>query len=153
MEKIRPLRKSGAVPVLQEIHGYSLTRFADEALLKRAEILSEGEVETGPEGGESYFGSTLVAVDLLRSQLDFGPCEDMGERLLRLVRSSVLLRLRLARLARREAERRCAPRKIERITTDTEFKIAGDQFLVDINVECQLRQEHLLRGKTGEVVR
>ena len=153
MSKIRPLHKSGAVPILQEIQGLSLAQVADEALLKNAEILSEGEIETGSSGREFYFGSTLVAIDLGRSDVDFGPAADDPELLIRLASSSVLFRLRLARLARREAERRCAPRAISGITTDTEFKIEGDQFLVDINIECQFAKQSSLGDRTTEVAK
>ena len=153
MDKIRPLHKSGAVPILQEIQGVSLALVADEALLKTAEILSEGEIETGSSGSEYYFGSTLVAIDLSRSDIDIGPASDDPELLLRMASSSVLFRLRLHRLARREAERRCAPRTIAEISTDTEFKIEGDQFLVDINIECQFVQQRSLGDHTSEVAK
>lgn len=138
---------------MQELQGVTLARCADEALLKNAEILSEGEIISGDRERNSYFGSTLIAIDLLRSDIDLGPMYEDRELLKRMAHSSVSFRLRLMRLARREAERKCAPRNIGRIATDTEFRIEGDQFLVDINIECDFIEEQALGDESSGVAK
>lgn len=126
------------MPVMQEVRGTSLAGFADQLLLDRAQVQSEGAVERGGRGGDVFFGSTMVTIPL-----DEGPIsKTIGEigrgELLAALEKSISLHIRLMRLARVEAERRASPLLPRGMLTDIQFKIEGDLLLVDINVECPL---------------
>ncbi len=138
MEPIRPLKKPHALPVLQYVEGKSLTKSADELLLNYAKLMSEGDIFSRSDGGNSYFGSTFVTIDLQRADIDLGSDENMPHVLLEAVEHAVFFRLRLMRLARLEVERRCIPHLIAEMFVQTEFRIDANQLFVDINVECPL---------------
>jgi hypothetical protein len=118
---------------------------AAEALLAAAEILSEGEVAPNVAGEHCYNGSTLVSIDLA-GKFHFGGKENL-QTLLACLKRSIPFRLGLMRLARGEAERRCAPRLVREIEMETEFRIEGAELLVDIDVECSLAASSDLEGE------
>ncbi len=140
MKHLKPLTKPHAVPLLQNVRGFSFSLVADELLLDSAPIVSEGMREDDIEGDSVYCGSTLVTIDLDRRDLDLGPADEKLELLVDMAKTSVLFRLRLLRLARLEAERRSAPYLLRGMSAETEFRIEGRKFLVDINVECALAE-------------
>ena len=137
--RLRPLKKPVSLPVVQQLQGIALTRFADELLLSDAKIVSEGVVEeAAAEGDATYAGSTLVTISLERGDL-VGVFEGHGfELLLDAARRSIALHVRLSRLARLEVERRAAPRLPRDMAVEMEFAIEGRDLLVDISVECTL---------------
>ncbi|MCP4603604.1 MAG: hypothetical protein GY847_24315 [Proteobacteria bacterium] len=138
MDHLKPLHKSRAVPIFQNIKGLSLTLTADELISKDAEVLSEGSITSETDDSSTYHGSTLVTINLDRRDLDLGPAREHLHLLAEAVSSSVLFRVRLMRLARLEAERRCAPYLLRKMSTQTEFKIEDRKLLVDIYIECPL---------------
>lgn len=138
METLKPQVKTRALPVFQNIRGLALTLAADQALLDGAKIVSEGEIETRSSDSHTYYGTTLVTIDLTRGDLDLGPARSDPFIALEAARTSLLFRTRLLRLTRMEAERRCYPYLLRGMTAQTEFKFADNRLLVDINVECPL---------------
>jgi hypothetical protein len=136
MEILKEIRKSRALPVLQTVRGISLTRFADEHLLRDAVIMTEGEMEHSATG-QSYCGTTYITIDLNRRDVDWG-VQSNHQLLIDAMSRSVLFRLRLMRIARREAERRCHPRSLMETSIHTEFRIEDHSLLIDINIECPI---------------
>lgn len=139
--RLRPLRKPVSLPVVQQLRGIALTRFADEVLLAAARVVSEGVVEEPTPGADAtYSGSTLVTIPLDRSDLVGVVDQGGSELLLDAARRSISLHVRLGRLARVEAERRSSPRLPRDVDIEMEFAIDGRDLLVDINVECTLAE-------------
>ncbi len=126
------------MPVLQTVSGLSLTKSADEHLLNHAKFMSEGDIESSETGGSTYYGSTLVTIDLRRTDIDLREEENMPGALIEAVEHSVFFRLRMMRFARVEAERRCLPYLISEMFVQTEFRIDDMRLFIDINVECPL---------------
>ncbi|MFO8073183.1 MAG: hypothetical protein R6V85_15030 [Polyangia bacterium] len=135
--RLKPLRRSASVPLLERVEGCSITRFGDEALLSAAEIVSEGVVDRDRRGA-LYHGSTLITVrlDEARAAGRLEPVD--AEQLAAAASRSLSLRVRLLRIARAELERRCRPLLPRRMTAVTEFAVEGQRLLVDIGVECRL---------------
>jgi len=138
MESASP-RKSVKVPLVQVLKGLTLSSFTDGALFASSRVLSEGAIVDGDGGERVYAGSTMVSVELhgdAEQLLDIGPLSD--EALLGAVRRSIGFRVRLLRLARAEAERRCAPFLLREMRTEPVFRIDEGVLFVDIDVECPL---------------
>jgi hypothetical protein len=138
MEAFSP-KKAVKVPLAQALNGLALSSFTDGALYARSSVLSEGAIVDGDDGERVYGGSTMVSVDLrggADQPFDPGPLTD--DELLGAVRRSIGFRLRLLRLARAEAERRCAPLLVREMRTEPAFRIEGGVLFVDIDVECPL---------------
>jgi len=136
-------KKAVKLPLAQALNGLTLSSFTDGALYASSRILSEGAVVDGDGGERVYSGSTMVSVHLrggVEQVLDAGPLSD--EELLGAVRRSIGFRLRLLRLARAEAERRCAPFLVREMRTEPAFRIDDGVLFVDIDVECPLAAPH-----------
>jgi hypothetical protein len=138
MLSLKPLQKSLAVPVLQFVRGFSLTKVADEALFSRATTMSEGEVVPLENGENAYYGTTFVTIGLIADEIDLQLSGNEEQQLIDALECSVLFRLRLMRLARKEAEQRCVPFLPVEMVIETEFRIEEKALLIDINVECPL---------------
>ncbi len=150
MNHLKPLHKSHAIPVLQRVQGTALTMAADELLLEGAEIISEGGVAEKETEDAVYHGSTLVTINLDREDLELGPAQEQPELIADIMRSSVFFRLRLMRLARGEAERRCSPYLLRGMSAETEIRIDGHELFVDINMECPLASPAARENIPGE---
>jgi hypothetical protein len=139
--RLRPLRKPISLPLVQQLEGVALTRFADEALLAGAQVVSEGMVGDPVDGDErTYAGSTLVTIPLDRIEIAGAVDRAGAGRLLEAARHSIGLHVRLIRLARLEAERRSAPRLPRDMEVELEFAVDDRNLLVDISVECTLAE-------------
>ncbi|MCP4677046.1 MAG: hypothetical protein GY854_16335 [Deltaproteobacteria bacterium] len=138
MDHLKPLHKPRSIPVLQSVHGLTITMAADELLLEGAEIISEGEVAENETREGVYYGSTLVTINLDREDLELGPASEQPGLIVNILSASVFFRLRLMRLARMEAERRCAPHLLRGMSAETEIRIDGHELFVDIDIECPL---------------
>lgn len=140
--RLRPLKKPVSLPLVQQLKGVALTRFADELLLSGAEVVSEGMVEDpqGPADDARYTGSTLVTIPLDRVDVVGARDEAARELLLDAARHSIALHVRLVRLARTEAERRSTPRLPRDMAVEMEFGIDDRNLLVDISVDCTLAE-------------
>jgi hypothetical protein len=137
---IKPLKKPGTPPLMQQVRGTSLARFADQLLLDGARILSEGAVERCDGSTPVFHGSTLVTIPLQGRGGADAVARSTPAVLIGAARRSIALHIRLMRLARTEAERRCAPLLPRGMLADIQFNIEGAHLLVDINVECPLAE-------------
>ena len=138
------------MPVLQEVHGTSLAGFADQLLLDRAQVQSEGAVERTARNGPVFYGSTLVTISLDEGALTSSVREIEKRDLLDALKRSIALHIRLMRLARVEAERRASPLLPRGMLADIQFEIEGELLLVDINVECPLADPSESADDAGE---
>jgi hypothetical protein len=149
MEAATP-KKSIRVPLVQAVSGVSLSSFTDGALLSSSSVLSEGAIVDGEDGERVYAGSTMVSVDLrggAEGRFDPGPLSD--DDLVGAVGRSIGFRVRLLRLARAEAERRCAPFLLREMRSEPAFRIEGGILFVDIDVECPLAAPCSGEGDAG----
>jgi hypothetical protein len=139
MYDLLPIKKTARMPLLQEVRGVTLTTSAVQMILSIAEVVSEGETESS-ESGKShiYRGSTLVTVDMNKVPLDITKTPETLEHLRSAVARSLLLRIGLMRIARKEAERRAYPRFPREMSADTAFRIVDNRLLIDIDIECPL---------------
>ena len=84
----------------------------------------------------------MLTIDLGRLHLK-GVIPGEGlETLIAHLKNSVFFRLRLMRMARQEAERRCAPNLICSLSTELEFTIEQESLLIDIDVIGSLAEPH-----------
>lgn len=100
---------------------------AEEELFRVAEILSEGSVS-----GASYFGSTLITIDLARLGVS-----DQARALevLAAAERSVRVRLRAMRLAQSDALRRLPDHPVGTAIVTSRVRLEGLQLLVDVDLE------------------
>jgi hypothetical protein len=126
-----------------------LSRGFEEELFRSAEILSEGGCRSATEGpGESYFGSSMISVDLdrLRPWFRGGLDAPTLDRLAQAVDGSVRVRLRAMRLARAEAVRRVPNRLLGTAHVETRIRLSGRQLHIDVDLEASLS---VLSGSGG----
>ncbi len=144
-----PLRRAGALKGLARAGraglalargGARLERDVEEALFAVAAVLSEGAAARGADGAETYFGSTMLTVDLTRLEAAWGgPLDDDARaELLRRAENSVGLHLRAMRLARREATHRMAGRALGTVAVEVRFALRGGALCVDVDLEAPL---------------
>jgi hypothetical protein len=116
-----------------------LSRDAEEWLFRCPEVLSEGSVRAGEEGA-SWFGSTMITVDLVAlAQHWRGPLDaEARERLVAAMAGSVRVRLRAMRLACAEVARRLPDRRLGTAQVDTRVRVVGDQLYLDVDVEVPI---------------
>ena len=138
MNELIPVKKPSRLPLLQEIRGTTLTLFAAEMLISKAVVVSEGETEAIDSAAHIYRGSTLISIDLDTVLFDLPKDSMSRERFKKAVSSSIMFRIRLLRLSRKEAERRAAPLFIREMRSDTIFRIVDNTLLIDIDIECPL---------------
>jgi hypothetical protein len=124
----RPLR--GAV---------TLSRALEEEIFRYAEVLSEGSCRNGDQGG-TYFGSTMISVELERlRKVTRGGLDHEAQRLLaEAVDGSVRVRLRAMRLARAEATRRIPDRALGTVCVETRVRLTDRQLHIDVDLEASV---------------
>lgn len=138
MNLLRPPQKSRGTPLLQDVHGRSLTLSADDALLAHARIVSEGLVESDQSGSARYNGSTMISIDLENPHFDLPRTESTRAAMLDAVLRSVLLRAKILRLARAEAERKVTPLLLCTVATHTKLELSGTVLRIDVEIESAL---------------
>jgi hypothetical protein len=113
-----------------------LSRAALDAVLARAEIISEGQ-RTVRNGHDSYMGSTMATVDLdslsqvIREPADVGT----AQRLTALLRSDITMKARLDTLASNEILRVTGARP-KAVRTETQIRAQGARVFIDADVEA-----------------
>jgi|GEM_PF-1516718 len=114
-----------------------LSRGAEEALFRSAEVLSEGSQRLMAGGEQRYFGSTMITFDLARLEEQWrGPLELAAQtELARLVEGSVRMRLRATRLACAEVARRVTERPLGVAIVETRVRVVGNTLQMDIDLE------------------
>jgi hypothetical protein len=120
--------------------GMSLTRAFEEELFSAAEVLSEGSCRSGGLRPDSYFGSTMISIDLDRLRPWFRGGLDVHARrdLLRVVEGSVRVHVRAMRLARAEALRRVRDRALGTAYIETKVRVTEHQLHIDVDLEVAL---------------
>lgn len=111
-----------------------LSREAEEALFRVAEVLSEGSIR---ESEGAYFGSTMITFDLDGLEEDWRrPLDDTErERLRHLVEGSVRVRIRAMRLACEEVARRMPDRRLGTAQVETRVELRRGKLHLDVDLE------------------
>jgi hypothetical protein len=119
----------------------AVTRAFEEELFAAAEVLSEGSCRHGAAGrADSYFGSTMISVDLdrLRPWLR-GGLDARGQReLANALQGSVRVHLRAMRMARAEARRRVPDRLLGTAYVETKVRVTERHLHIDVDLEVAL---------------
>lgn len=139
--KLKPLvRATRMLGVSRHKRGVTLSPSLEEELFRVADVLSEGSCRGGATQGDSYFGSTMISVELdrLRSWFRGGLDAEARRALYQAVDGSVRVRLRALRLARAEAARRLPNRALGTAYIDTTVRITEQQLHIDVDLEVPL---------------
>jgi hypothetical protein len=114
-----------------------LSRGAEEARFRTAQVLSEGSQRVSASGERRYFGSTMITFDLTQLSAYWrGPLgSEDKQALLRLVAGSVRVRLRATRIACAEVARRVTDRPLGSSLVETSVRLSGDSLQMDVDLE------------------
>ncbi len=138
--KLKPLARATRSPALVRRGHVVLSRALEEEIFRSAEILSEGSCRSEGAPHDSYFGSTMISVDLerLRKQWrgDFDP--RARQQLSEAVDGSVRVRLRAMRLACAEATRRVSDRELGTALCEIRVRLTETQLHIDVDLEVPL---------------
>ena len=117
-----------------------LSRAFEEELFRAAEVLSEGSCRGSAVRADSYFGSTMITIDLERLRPWFrGGLDAQARRdLVHAVEGSVRVHLRAMRLARAEALRRVRDRGLGTAYVETKVRLTERQLHIDVDLEVAL---------------
>ena len=115
----------------------ALSRHAEEVLFAHAELMSEGSARDAAGGASSYFGSTMITIDLGSLRGALRGAEDPGthEHIRALVEGSVRMRLRAMRLACAEAARRLPDRPLGTPLVETRVHLVRGKLHLDVDLE------------------
>ena len=135
--KRRPLAPASRIAIFEREVREHLSRAAIDALITRAELLSEGQTSSRDES--VYVGSTMLTLDLGRCAGLFREACDVGtaRRLAAMLTRDTAARNRIRAIATREAER-ITRRKIGELTAEIRVTASGARVLVDVDVEARL---------------
>ncbi len=120
--------------------GEALSREAEEALFAAPGLLSEGSVSPDASGRATYYGSTMLTVDLGRLATVWrGPLDEVARaQLLRLVEGSVRVHLRALRLARAEAAQRVPGWALGTALVEVRARLRPGALCIDVDLEAPL---------------
>jgi hypothetical protein len=138
--RLKPLARASRAPALVRHGSVCLSRALEEELFRCAEVLSEGGRRTVGGQRDSYFGSTMISIDLERVRPLFrGGLDERSRQLLAdAVDGSVRVRLRAMRLARAEAARRVQDRTLGTAFVETRVRLTERQLHIDVDLEVAL---------------
>jgi hypothetical protein len=116
----------------------TLSRALEEELFRCAEVLSEGSCRGKGDRGDTYYGSTMISIELerLRRVTRGGLDADARRALAAAVDGSVRVRLRAMRLARAEAARRIPDRALGTVCVETRVRLTEHQLHIDVDLEA-----------------
>jgi hypothetical protein len=139
--RLKPLVKSSRHPYLAKRQQIVLTQGLEEAMFKHADVISEGSARAMPKGGNTYFGSTMIAIAFERLERDTHQKFTRHTRaeLVHVVEGSVRARLRCMRLARAEAGRRANDALLGTAMCDVRVHDDGKHLRIDVDLEVELR--------------
>ncbi len=133
----KPMARATRITLFEREVRERLSRAALDIVFARAELLSEGQRSTrGQDGKASYFGSTMITIDLpsladvLRDACDAGT----AHRLVALMEGDTTLPRRIRDIAEREAAR-IAAAKLKDLRTHVAVRAQGAKVFIDIDVE------------------
>jgi hypothetical protein len=138
--RLKPLARAQRAAALVRHGSVCLTRALEEELFRCAEVLSEGGLRTLGGQRDSYFGSTMISIELDRVRPLFrGGLDERTRKLLGdAVDGSVRVRLRAMRLARAEAARRVQDRTLGTAYVETRVRLTERQLHIDVDLEVAL---------------
>lgn len=138
-----PVRATRAGALSRRHVPATLSRELEEELFRCSEVLSEGGVRASSQGS-TYFGSTMISIDLDRLMPSFRDGLDLHARrlLLEAIDGSVRVRLRAMRMARAEAARRISG-TLGTALVETRVRLTEHQLHIDVDLEIGL---HLRSG-------
>ena len=133
---LRPMACARRIAMFEREVRERLSRAALDAILDRAEVISEGQ-RAERNGKDCYLGSTMVTVDLdslgavLREPGDAGT----AQRLAALLRADLTVKARMDALACREVLRITKARP-KGVRTEIQIRAQGSRVFIDADVEA-----------------
>ena len=140
-EKLKPLARATRAPAVMQRGHVVLSRALEEEIFRSAEILSEGSCRSeSAVSHDSYFGSTMISVELDRLKRQWrGDFDPMARRqLAEAVDGSVRVRLRAMRMACAEATRRVRDRELGTAQCEIRVRLTDTQLHIDVDLEVPL---------------
>ena len=137
---LKPLARAPAGPALVRRDFPAISRSLEEELFRSAEVLSEGCCRAGANGGSTYFGSTMISVDLdrvrrhWRGRFDTAAARQLSESM----QGSVRVHLRAMRIAYREVARRVPLRPLGTAQVETRVRLSDKHLHLDVDLEVPL---------------
>jgi hypothetical protein len=134
----RPMARATRVTLFEREVRERLSRAAMDLVFARADRLSEGQRQVRG-GTDSYFGSTMLTIDLvsfagvLRDPCDAGT----ARRLAALIESDSSIPRRIRDIAEREATRIAAAR-LKEVRTQVAVRAQGAKVFIDVDVEAEI---------------
>ena len=134
--RLKPMAKVTRVTLFEREVRERLSDPAVEILLGAAQVLSEGQATTAPSGSETFFGSSMVTIDLsLAASAVREPCDEAAaKRVAALMASDPRVARRARSLAEREAAR-LAGRPIKTAASEVRVRAEGTRVFIDIDFE------------------
>jgi hypothetical protein len=135
----KPMAKATRVTLFEREIRERLSDPAIELLLGAAQVLSEGKVARIPGGGEAFYGTTMLTMNLATVGEAFR--ERCDEAAARRVAALMTGDARIARRARATAEREAshlAGRAVKAAASDVRVRAQGTTVFVDVDLEGQL---------------
>jgi hypothetical protein len=137
--RLKPPVRVRPSALLRSRSGYSLGARAVDELYRVAEVLSEGRRDA-----DTFFGTTLVTIDLARALSGVELNDALLSRLREAITGSVRVRLRAMRLAHDDLARRFPDETIGTARTETEVRIEGTTLHVDVDLEAPIERSSKL---------
>jgi hypothetical protein len=132
----RPMARATRITLFEREVRERLSQTALDLIFARIEVMSEGQ-RSVRGGKESYFGSTMLTIDLPALAVLLRDVPDAGtaRRLATLLETDASVAQRIAALAETEAARICgvAPTKVN---THTIIRPQGAKVFIDVDVEA-----------------
>ena len=140
VKSLKPLSRATRVRALHDRRSHSVTRQLEELLFRDAQVLSEGCCRQGQGGERTYYGSTMISVNLADFpagiQLDLRGIDE--ETLESAVSGSVRIRLRAMRLARAEVVRRAPNVVLGTAQVETQIRLERMTLHIDVDLEVPI---------------
>jgi hypothetical protein len=140
--RLKPLVKIQRPPFLAKRQRVVvLTRALEEALFRHADVISEGGTRLMPKVGNTYFGSTMIAIafDRLADETHQKFTRHTRATLVNVVEGSVRVRLRCMRMARAEAVRRVTDARLGTVLCELRVHEDGPHLRIDVDLEAPMR--------------
>jgi hypothetical protein len=136
---MKPLARATRLQVLRRTGGTAIGRRLEEDLLRGADVMSEGACRPGDKGA-CYFGSTTIRVPMERLGAHWrGPFDARARRrLAHTLEGSARVRLRVMRLALREAERRVGPQGLGTARVEIRMQLVDSRLHIEVDLEAPL---------------
>ena len=131
----KPMARATRITLFEREVRERLSRAALDLLFARVEVISEGQ--RAPRGGkDSYFGSTMMTIDLpaLAAVLRDEPDAGTARRLATLLGEDAAVEKRVQALATREAAR-VAEAPLSAVSTHVNIRAQGARVFIDVDVE------------------